>query len=345
MTTLEIVVPCYNEEEVLHETVRRLGVTLKKLVDSGKASVDSAVLLVDDGSRDATWHVIESLAHENGFVKGIRLSRNRGHQNALLAGLFNSTADAVISIDADLQDDLGAIEAMLDAHASGSDVVLGVRKRRDNDTWFKKATAIGYYRLLATMGVEIVFNHADYRLLSRRALAALAEYREVNLFLRGIVPQLGFPTAIVYYDRGERFAGESKYPLRKMLAFAWQGITSFSAAPLRLITAIGMLVSFASFGVTLWALYIALFTSLTVPGWASTVLPIYFLSGIQLLCVGIIGEYVAKIYMETKHRPRYFIQATTEAARPDSVVTTAARAREDSQPGGRRIASGPGPTA
>ena len=345
MTSLDIVVPCYNEEEVLRETTRRLGMVLANLVQSNKVAASSAVLLVDDGSRDATWRIIEELASAHPFVRGIRLSRNRGHQNALLAGLFASTADVSISIDADLQDDLGAIEAMVDAYAAGNDIVLGVRKRRDRDSLFKKITATGYYRLLAAMGVEIVFNHADYRLLSRRALAALADYREVNLFLRGIVPQLGFPTAIVYYDRAERFAGESKYPLRKMLAFAWQGITSFSAVPLRLITTIGVLVSFASFGVTLWALFVALFTSLTVPGWASTVLPIYFLGGIQLLCIGIIGEYVAKIYMETKRRPRYFIQATTDAMHSDSSVTADLDVQIDSTRAGRRSASGSGPMA
>ena len=345
MTTLDIVVPCYNEAEVLHETLRRLGPLLTGLMASGKVSEESAVVLVDDGSRDATWRIIEELAAAYPFVRGLRLSRNRGHQNALLAGLFASKADAVVSVDADLQDDLAAIEAMLDAHHAGSDVVLGVRKRRDTDTWFKKMTATAYYRLLAAMGVEIVFNHADYRLLSRRALDALADYREVNLFLRGIVPQLGFPSAIVYYDRAERFAGESKYPLRKMLAFAWQGITSNSAMPLRFITTIAMLVSFASFGVTLWALYVALLTSRTVPGWASTVLPIYFLGGIQLLCIGIIGEYVAKIYMETKQRPRYFIQQTAGGSTTKSAVTTGAAAREGSPPGALRIATGSDPRA
>jgi glycosyltransferase involved in cell wall biosynthesis len=311
MTLLNIVVPCFNEEEALPHTVRRLSGLLDELVERGKIAPESVVFLVDDGSRDRTWSVITALAGEHAFVRGVRLSRNRGHQNALLAGLFHASGEAVISIDADLQDDLGAIEQMIDAYEAGSDVVFGVRRRRGTDTFFKRFTATGYYRLLARMGVDVVYNHADYRLLSRRAIEALREYREVNIFVRGIVPQLGFPSAVVMYDRAERIAGESKYPLRKMLAFAWQGITSFSAVPLRLITAIGIIVSLGSFGVTIWALVASLFTSTVVPGWASTVLPIYFLGGIQLLCIGIIGEYVAKIYMESKHRPRYFIQETT----------------------------------
>jgi glycosyltransferase involved in cell wall biosynthesis len=221
---------------------------------------------------------------------------------------MSADADAVISVDADLQDDLAAIEAMVDAHAGGADVVYGVRRRRDADTFLKRTSAEAYYRLLNLLGVEVVFNHADYRLLSRRVLAALASYRESNLFLRGIIPQLGFPSAIVTYDRAERFAGESKYPLRKMLSFAWQGVTSFSAAPLRLITTIGVLVSVGSFGVAAWALWLRLFTSDAVPGWTSTVVPMYFLGGVQLLCIGIIGEYLAKIYVEVKRRPAYFVE-------------------------------------
>jgi glycosyltransferase involved in cell wall biosynthesis len=328
MTLLDIVVPCFNEEEALPQTVGRLAGLLDGLIQQRKIDPASLVFLVDDGSRDRTWSVITALAAEHGFVRGIRLSRNRGHQNALLAGLFHASGEAVISIDADLQDDLGAIEQMIDAYEAGSDVVYGVRRRRGTDTFFKRFTATGYYRLLARMGVDVVYNHADYRLLSRRAIEALREYREVNIFVRGIVPQLGFPSAVVLYDRGERIAGESKYPLRKMLAFAWQGITSFSAVPLRLITAIGIIVSLGSFGVTLWALIASLFTSTVVPGWASTVLPIYFLGGIQLLCIGIIGEYVAKIYMESKHRPRYFIQETTAEPSVGPALDQAQRARE-----------------
>ncbi|MGZ8247248.1 glycosyltransferase family 2 protein, partial [Methylomagnum sp.] len=254
-----------------------------------------------------TWKKIESLAQESPFIKGIKLSRNRGHQNALLAGLLTAKGEALISIDADLQDDLGAIEPMLNAYAGGHEIVYGVRKTRFVDTFFKRVTAQTYYKLLRWMGVDVVFDHADYRLLSRRAIEALQEFSEVNLFLRGIIPQLGFSSSIVYYERAERFAGESKYPLMKMLSFAWQGVTSFSAVPLRLITGLGMTISLGSFMVTLWGLWIRLFTTEALPGWASTVLPIYFLGGIQLLCLGVIGEYLAKIYLETKRRPRFII--------------------------------------
>lgn len=322
MVRLAIVVPCYNEQEVLEETTRRLGEVLERLVALGKVEPQSAVYFVDDGSRDRTWELIESLTAQHTFVRGIKLSRNRGHQNALIAGLFTAAGDVLISVDADLQDDLAAIEQMLDAWAAGADIVYGVRKSRATDTFFKRFSAEGYYRILAAMGVEAVFNHADYRLMTRRAVEALREFGEVNLFLRGIVPQLGFPTAIVYYDRAERFAGESKYPLRKMLAFAIQGVTSFSAFPLRMITMLGIAISIVSLAITAWALGVRLFGSSAVPGWASTVVPIYFLGGIQLLCIGIIGEYLAKIYMETKRRPRYIIERMvgedqSPAVRPD----------------------------
>lgn len=307
MLTLAIVVPCYNEQEVLPETTRRLALLLEGLIGRRKIGAASCVYYVDDGSRDGTWRIIEELSRAHGFLRGIKLSRNRGHQNALVAGLLSADGDAIISVDADLQDDLGAIEAMLDAHAAGADIVYGVRKRRTTDTLFKRFTAEGYYRILAAMGVEIVFNHADYRLMSRRAIEALRGFDEVNLFLRGIIPQLGFPSSIVYYDRSERYAGESKYPLRKMLAFALQGVTSFSAFPLRMITFLGLAIAAFSFAITLWAVGIRFLGSSAVPGWASTVVPIYFLGGIQLFCIGIIGEYLAKIYMETKRRPRYVI--------------------------------------
>jgi glycosyltransferase involved in cell wall biosynthesis len=305
---LAIVIPCYNEEAVLPETSRRLALLLTELVSAGSISQDSYVLFVDDGSRDATWSIIEKLAAENGCFRGLKLSRNRGHQTALVAGLFAAQGDAIVSVDADLQDDLQAIEQMVKAFIAGSDVVYGVRKRRETDTFFKRFTAEGYYRLLEKLGVEIVFNHADYRLLSRRAIDALRQFEERNLFLRGIIPQLGFPSAIVYYDRAERFAGESKYPLKKMLAFAWQGITSFSAAPLRAITGIGIMISLGSFLVAAWALWIRFFSDSAVPGWTSTVVPMYFLGGVQLLCIGIIGEYLAKIYVEVKRRPHYFVE-------------------------------------
>ncbi len=309
---LSIVVPCYNEEAVLPETAQRLSELLQDLINKGKVTADSCVYYVDDGSRDRTWDLIEALAKTNRFVRGIKLSRNRGHQNALLAGLLTVKGEVVISVDADLQDDLAAIEEMLDDYAAGNDIVYGVRSSRKTDTFFKNFTAIAYYRLLGIMGVEIVFNHADYRLMSRRVIEALKEFGEVNLFLRGIIPQLGFAHSIVHYERAERFAGESKYPLKKMLALAWQGITSFSDMPLQIITHLGLLVSMISFVVTIWAVWIKLFTEDALPGWASTVLPIYFLGGIQLLCLGMIGEYLSKIYTETKRRPRYIIEKTTD---------------------------------
>lgn len=308
MIKLSVVVPCYNEEEVLPETAKRLIALLTDMTDRGRISEGSRVVFVDDGSRDRTWPIIESLAAESALVSGIKLSRNKGHQTALMAGLFAADGEAVVSVDADLQDDLGAIERMIDAHEAGADIVYGVRQKRATDTFFKRFTAEGYYRLLQRLGVEIVFNHADYRLLSRRALESLKQYDESNLFLRGIIPHLGYPTAIVQYDRAERFAGESKYPLKKMLAFAWQGVTSFSAAPLRAITGVGILISAGSFLVAAWALWIRLFSDSAVPGWASTVVPMYFLGGVQLLCTGIIGEYLAKIYLETKRRPPYFVE-------------------------------------
>lgn len=305
---LSLVVPCYNEEAVLPETISRLTRLLESLVENNLVDACSHVIFVDDGSRDRTWQIIQEASANSQAVQGIKLSRNRGHQNALLAGLLDAKGDVAISVDADLQDDLDAIEKMILAHRQGSDIVFGVRKSRDTDTFFKRFTAEGYYRLLERFGVEVVFNHADYRLMSRRAIEALREFNEVNLFLRGIIPQLGFPSSIVYYDRAERFAGESKYPLGKMLALAWQGITSFSTVPLRMITALGFLISLASFGITLWALFIRLFSDQAVPGWTSTVVPIYLLGGIQLLCIGIIGEYIAKTYMETKRRPHFFIE-------------------------------------
>ena len=307
---VSIVIPCYNEEEVFPETVARLEKLLRELADAGQISSASEVYFVDDGSKDRTWHLIEAAAANSKFVRGIKLSRNRGHQIALLAGLLTVPGDVIISVDADLQDDLGAIRLMIDEHKKDADIVYGVRSRRDSDTIFKRLSAEGYYWLINRLGVEAVFNHADYRLMSRRAVDALREFGEVNVFLRGLIPQLGFQTACVYYDRQERFAGESKYPLRKMLALAWNGVTSFSAAPLRIITAIGFVISFASLGVTAWALAIRIFTDKAVPGWASTVIPIYFLGGVQLFSIGMVGEYVAKTYAETKRRPRFIIDKT-----------------------------------
>jgi glycosyltransferase involved in cell wall biosynthesis len=305
---LTIVVPCYNEEAVLPETARRLEALLASMVDSGSVSRDSHVCFVDDGSRDGTWRMIEALSEASPRLRGLKLSRNRGHQNALLAGLLGASGDVVVSMDADLQDDVSAVVAMLAEYQKGADLVYGVRKGREVDSVFKRWTALGFYRLMQRMGVEVVYNHADYRLMSRVAIEALREYGEVNLFLRGIIPQLGFRHSTVEYDRGERFAGESKYPLRKMLGLAIQGITSFSTVPLRIITVLGLLVSLLSAAVTVWALLARFVTGSVVPGWTSTVVPIYFLGGVQLLSMGILGEYLARTYLETKRRPRYIIE-------------------------------------
>lgn len=303
-----IVVPCFNEEQVLPETTRQLESLIRRLISEGLIAESSYICYVDDGSRDRTWAIIENLVGINELVRGIKLSRNSGHQNALIAGLFSAEGDVLISVDADLQDDLDAIREMVIKYHAGADIVLGVRKKRSTDTFIKRFTAESYYKLLDIMGVEVVFNHADYRLMSRNAIESLRNFKEVNLFLRGIIPLIGYRVDMVMYDRKERFAGESKYPLSKMLALAWQGITSFSALPLRIITWLGIAISLVSLGVTLWVLNIRFFTNEAIPGWASTVLPIYFLGGLQFFCIGIIGEYIAKIYMETKRRPRYFVE-------------------------------------
>jgi glycosyltransferase involved in cell wall biosynthesis len=308
--TLAIVVPCYNEEAVLPETTARLLGLMDRLTQNGLLTPQSAIYFVDDGSRDRTWAIIEQSALSDCRIHGIKLSRNRGHQNALLAGVSSAPGDAVVTIDADLQDDINVIETMVQRFAAGIDIVYGVRKSRTTDTAFKRWTAQAYYKLLDALGVDIVFNHADYRLMSRRAVEHLQQYSEVNLFLRGIIPLLGFATDTVYYDRIERFAGESKYPLRRMLAFALDGITSFSVTPLRIISGLGLFVCLLSISMVLWVLYGTLFSGSVVPGWASSVIPIYFLGGIQLLSIGVLGEYVAKIYMETKRRPRYFVEKT-----------------------------------
>ncbi|PWV58718.1 glycosyltransferase family 2 protein [Plasticicumulans acidivorans] len=307
---LGIVVPCYNEEAVLPETVQRLLALLDRLNAAQLISADSQLYFVDDGSRDATWKLIEQFAATDARVHGVKLSRNRGHQNALLAGLFSARGDALVSIDADLQDDVETIEQMVRKHLNGADIVYGVRSSRASDTAFKRSSAEAYYRLLELLGVEIVYNHADYRLLSRRALEALGGFNEVNLFLRGIIPLLGFQTATVEYIREERFAGESKYPLRRMLGLAIEGVTSFSVTPLRLITGLGLIICGFSLLMIIWIILGKLLTDSVVPGWASSVIPIYFLGGVQLLSIGVLGEYIAKIYLETKRRPRYFIEKT-----------------------------------
>ena len=305
---LSIVLPCYNEEEVLLETSSRMLSLLLSLTEKQKISKESLIYFVDDGSKDNTWRIIEELASKNANIKGIKLSRNRGHQNALLAGLFTAEGDALVSIDADLQDDVEAIEQMVDEYNSGSEIVYGVREERKTDTAFKRITAEGFYKVMHLMGVDIVFNHADYRLLSRNVVEHLKEYKEVNLFLRAMVPLVGFKSSNVYYERAERFAGESKYPLKKMLSFAWDGITSFSIMPLRFITATGFILFIVTILMTAWILGTKLFTDNAIPGWASTVLPIYFIGGVQVLSIGIVGEYIGKIYMETKERPRFIIE-------------------------------------
>jgi len=314
---LSIVVPCFNEAEVLPETLRRLEALLKKLVAEGRISQASSIFLVDDGSSDQTWPLIERAVDEGRPVTGVRLSRNRGHQTALIAGLEASDGDAVVSIDADLQDDVAAIEQMLERFEQGADIVYGVRRNRDGDSLFKRNSAMGFYRLLRLLGVETVSNHADFRLMGRRAVDALGEYQEVNLYLRGMIPLLGFRTDTVLYDRQERFAGQSKYPLRRMIGLAANAVTSFSIMPLRVISVLGFLVSLATLLLAIWILVGALTHAQLVPGWASTVLPIYFLGGVQLIGIGIIGEYVGKLYLEAKRRPRYFIDRI-HRRRPDA---------------------------
>ena len=308
---LGIVVPCYNEEAVLPETGRRLLEVLEALQSAGTIADDSKIYFVDDGSRDQTWAIIAGMAHSDPRVVGMKLSRNRGHQTALVAGLLTAQGDALISIDADLQDDLSLIGQMVEAHAQGCDIVYGVRRERTGDTAFKRTTAQAYYRLLRGLGVEVVYNHADYRLLSRRVVECLRQFGEINLFLRGLVPLIGFNATTLYYDRANRFAGESKYPLRKMLLLALDGVTSFSAVPLRLIAMLGGAVCLLSIVLTGWVLWVRLFTDHAVPGWASSVIPMYFLGGVQILSIGVLGEYTAKMYMEVKHRPRYFIADIT----------------------------------
>ncbi len=305
---LGIIVPCYNEEEVLPETNKRLSDILTHLNNLELITNDSGIYYVDDGSKDRTWEIVEALAILDSRVHGIKLSRNCGHQNALLAGIFSAEGDALITIDADLQDDIIVIEQMVRQFTEGFEIVYGVRKTRFTDTFLKKSTAIIYYKFLAKMGVEIIYNHADFRLLGQRSVDYLRQFSEVNLFLRGIIPLLGFASTTVYYDRVKRWAGTSKYPLRRMLALAVDGITSFSTVPLRLIAIIGLLVFFISIIMTIWVIYVRLFTYSAIPGWASSVIPIYFIGGIQLLSIGVVGEYVAKIYLEVKHRPRYCIE-------------------------------------
>ena len=308
MNTVYFVIPCYKEEEVLPETIKRLTDKLSRLIADGKASEQSRRLFVDDGSKDETWELIEGYTKENPYAAGLKLSRNRGHQNALLAGLMTAKehCDCAISLDADLQDDIEVIDQFIDKYSEGCEVVYGVRSSRKKDTAFKRGTAQSYYKLMKTLGVDIVYNHADYRLMGKRALDALAEYKEVNLFLRGIVPLIGFRTDYVYYERAERFAGESKYPLKKMLKFAIDGITSFSVKPLKLISNLGIFICAFSVIGLIYTLISWLLGS-SVAGWASIMCSIWFLGGLQMLCIGIVGTYVGKIYSEVKQRPRFII--------------------------------------
>ena len=310
---LNLVIPCYNEEEALPLTKKELDKKMSSLMEEGLISENSKVVLVNDGSKDKTWEIITKVHKENDMYVGINLTRNRGHQNALLAGLMyaKNHADICISMDADLQDDINVMDDMIKKYNAGADVVYGVRSSRKKDTFFKKFTAEAFYKLMNIMGVEVVFNHADCRLMSKRALEGLSEFKEVNLFLRGIVPQIGYKTDIAYYERNERVAGDSKYPLKKMLAFAIDGITSFSIKPLRIITSIGFIILLLSFAVLVYSVIMKLIGN-TVSGWTFIVCSIWLIGGIQTLCLGVIGEYIGKIYKETKARPRYIIECVLD---------------------------------
>ena len=310
---LYVVVPCYNEEEVLGETTKRLKEKITKLIKDKKISNKSRVMYVNDGSKDTTWDIIQKISKKEELFTGISLSRNRGHQNALLAGLMTAKekADMVISMDADLQDDINAMDEMIDKYYDGCDIVYGVRSSRKKDSFFKRNTAQGYYKVMKKLGVDLVYNSADYRLMSKRALNELSNYKEVNLFLRGIIPLLGFKTDIVKYERAERFAGESKYPLKKMINLAVDGILSFSEKPLKYICVFGFIISFISF---LFLIYVIIghFIGNSVQGWTTIIVLICLFGGVEISCIGIVGEYIAKIYSETKQRPRYIIETNLE---------------------------------
>lgn len=309
MDCIYLVVPCYNEQEVLPETARQLQNKMDLLMQCGTISEKSRILFVDDGSKDTTWNIIQTLHQSNPLFQGVKLSRNRGHQNALLAGLMTARqyCDAAISLDADLQDDIDAINEMIAKFQDGCDIVYGVRNDRETDTAFKRCTAEGYYRFMSKIGGELVYNHADYRLMSRRALDGLAEFGEVNMFLRGIVPMIGYRSDTVSYARKERFAGKSKYPLKKMLAFAWEGLTSLSIKPIRMITVLGAVIFLVSIAVLIYSV-IRHISGATITGWTSLAVSIWTIGGLQLLAIGIIGEYIGKVYLETKSRPKYIIE-------------------------------------
>ena len=316
---LYLVIPCYNEQEVLPETSRRLKEKMESLMDRNMISRDSKIMFVNDGSKDRTWEMIEELHDQDPLYQGVKLSRNRGHQNAVLAGLMEAKdkCDITISIDCDGQDDINAMNKMVDEYLDGSEIVYGVRSRRDTDTFFKRFTAEGFYKLLNWMGAEVVFNHADYRLVSSRVLQEFSNYKEVNIFLRGMFPLVGFKSTSVYYERHERIAGSSHYPLGKMLALAFDGITSLSVKPIRMITTFGMFISLLSFIGVIWSIVIQL-TGHAVAGWASMTSIICFIGGIQLICLGVLGEYIGKIYMEVKARPRYIISERTYDKKEDN---------------------------
>ena len=309
MTKLYIAVPCYNEEEVLPDSAEKLREKLRSMMNAGAISDDSRIVFIDDGSRDKTWELIAKLHESDSIFSGIKLSRNRGHQNALMCGLMTlkDEADAVISIDADLQDDINVFDEMVQKYESGCDVVYGVRSKRETDTFFKRFTAEGYYKLLDRMGAKVIFNHADFRLMSRRALQAFSEFHETNLFLRGLVPMVGFKSDIVTYERSERLAGESKYPLKKMLALAWEGITSLSTKPIKLITRLGTVIFIISIIMLIYTL-VRYFMGATDTGWASLMVSVWAIGGLQMVAIGIIGEYIGKIYLESKHRPRFIVE-------------------------------------
>ncbi len=309
MTKLYIAVPCYNEEAVLPDSAAKLRDKLRSMMSDGIISDDSRIVFIDDGSADATWRLITELHESDSIYSGIKLSRNRGHQNALMCGLMTlkDEADAVISIDADLQDDIGVFDEMVRKYEDGCDVVYGVRSKRKTDTFFKRFTAEGYYKVLDRMGAKVIFNHADFRLMSRRALRAFAEFHETNLFLRGLVPMVGYKSDIVTYERSERLAGESKYPLKKMLALAWEGITSLSTKPIKMITRLGIIILVISLIMLIYTL-IRYFMGATNTGWASLMVSIWAIGGLQMLAIGIIGEYIGKIYLESKHRPRFIVE-------------------------------------
>lgn len=311
---LYIVIPCYNEEAVLEVTAPQFLGELTLLIQKEKIHRDSRIMFVNDGSKDSTWQIIQKLSKSYSHFIGISQSRNRGHQNTVLAGMMEAKdyADIVITIDCDGQDDITAMEDMVDAYADGCEIVYGVRDNRESDTFFKRVTAEGFYRVLRMMGAEVVFNHADYRLVSKKALDAFADFKEVNLYLRGMFPLVGFKSTSVYYSRNKRVAGESHYPLRKMLSLAFDGVTSLSVKPIRMVMSLGFIIAFLSFVGIVWAI-VGNFRGLNVSGWTSTTCIICFVSGMQMFCLGIIGEYIGKIYLETKGRPRYIISDRTYA--------------------------------